>query len=148
MASARPADFDACRRAFWAFHWGVPPGRAARGCGPTDLPESTWQLGHLVRLELVDGRVVRAPRGVRIVADRYGRNAWFVSTGGVRLPAGFAPGRVAIIVYRSNKGGDVRHTYWHPFEGVRPRVRRDHEGLARFERAGSKYRITWRGFEG
>lgn len=149
--SRNPPAFDLLRAKlrFWAFHWGTPPDETLEVLGPRGVPTAVWQLGQLVGFELAGGVDARVWRGdVRLAADRYARNLYLVGPAPIVVPAGALPRRVRAIRYRTNKGYDGEYVYRHEFEGVRPVLALDDRGWPVLRRAGSGYRITWRGIEG
>lgn len=148
--SRNPPPFDLlrARAAYWAFHWGRPPRREFPVRGPRGIPTPVWQLGELVGLELRGGHDVWVRRGqVHLASDRFGERLYLVAEGPILVPHGPLPGRVLAIRYRTNKddGGDL---WRHAFEGRRPLFALDAQGWPVFRRAGSRFRITWRGIEG
>jgi hypothetical protein len=150
VSAAPSAEFDACVRAYWAFHWGVPPTRRRRVRGPRGIPGTTWQLGRLDGLELADGSYLCPDGRTYLATDRYGQRLWFVGQSPWVIGAGFRRQRIVAVVYWTNKGGRRQHAWRHEFGEGEPGARRpsltaDSEGCAVVDRAGSKYRITWRG---
>lgn len=145
-----PFDLAGARLAYWAFHWGRPPDRVLRVLGPRGVRVPVWQLGSLVGLELRSGEDVWVGRGlVHLAADRHGERLFLVSERPIRAlsPPGLLPDRVSAIRYRTNKDGGA-DLWRHAFEGVRPILATDAHGWPVLRRAGSAYRVTWRGIEG
>ena len=139
-------ELSGARRMYWAFHWGMPPRRNVRMLGPRGIPDAVAQLGALVALELASGaRLVPAGR-VQLATDSHGRALYLVAREDISLPPGTATGRLRAIEYRTNKGR--RTEVWrHDFD-ARPLLAVDDHGWPVIRRAGSKFRVTWRGIVG
>lgn len=138
---------------YWAFHWGIAARREFPVLAPRGAPRALAELGELVRLELVGGGVVE-PRGGRgrpgpvwLATDDGGGGLWLVARGGVVLDQGAPLGRIVAVSYRTRK--DSGGTRWrHAFEGTLPELVVDADGVPRIRRAGSRFRVTWRGIVG
>jgi hypothetical protein len=131
-------------------HWGRRAKRTLLCVGPKGMPETVAELGHLVDLKLVGGQVVAIRSGcVRLVTDTEGEGLYLVSETGLQLDPATPTGRIASIAYRTAKGMDTgRPIYEHAFEGRRPELAIDAEGFPIIRRAGSRFRVTWRGIVG
>ncbi len=140
-------DLHAARRMFWEFHWGLPPGRELRMGGPRGVPGATAQLGTLVALETVRGMVWPAEGRVHLATDRYGRRLFLLARDGIVVDRHSPAGRLVAIRYRTNKG-DGSAVWRHAFEGTRPVFGPDRDGWPVIRRAGSQFRVTWRGIVG
>jgi hypothetical protein len=146
-----PDDFDleGARDLFWQFHWGRPPTRELRVRGPRNVPGAVAQLGTLVALELDGGRGVWPKRDtIHLATNRRGRELYLVAPDGIQCDEEVAwPRRIVAIRYRTNKG-DGNEVWRHAFEGRRPLFQLDDEHWPEIVRAGSKFRVTWRGIVG
>lgn len=143
-----PFDLGRARLAYWAFHWGQPPDRELEVLGPRGVPIPVWQLGQLVGLELRCGEDIWVPRGrVHLASDQHGHRLYLVAGGRIVVPRGPLPDRVLAIRYRTNKDGG-NDVWRHAFEGTRPVCALDAGGWPVIRRAGSRFRITWRGIVG
>lgn len=147
---ARPDAFDleAERALYWRFHWGRPARQQLRARGPRGIPAGVAQLGTLVALELAGGAWVWPGQGtVHLATDRHGRSLFLCATAGVVADDKVRAGRIVAIRYRTNKG-DGAAIWRHEFEGRRPLFTFDDDGHPVIRRAGSRFRVTWRGIVG
>jgi len=142
-------DFFDARALYWSFHWGRPAARELDAVGPAGMPRVSVQLGHFVGVEFACGGSARPGRGstLYLASDRHGRRLYLLSPRGLEVDGRTPSGRVAAILYRTNKG-DGLEVWRHAFEGTRPWFGPNHHGWPVFRRAGSGYRVTWRGIEG
>lgn len=146
---APPDEFDleAARRMFWEFHWGLPSGRELELLGPRGVPAVTAQLGTLVAVETVGGMVWPKSGRIHLATDRHGKRLFLLSRDGIAVDRHTPAGRVVAIRYRTNKG-DGSAVWRHEFEGTRPVFGPDRDGWPVIRRAGSGFRVTWRGIVG
>lgn len=141
-------DFTDARDLYWSFHWGRPARREVPAHGPHRMPRVVAQLGTFVGLELVRGASVWPRAGTfHLASDRHGRRLFLVTETGIEVAAGTPSGRIEAILYRTNKG-DGSEVWRHAFEGTLPVFGPDKHGWPVIHRAGSGYRVTWRGIVG
>lgn len=133
---------------FWEFHWGRPPRRELRVRGPRGVPGAVAQLGTLVALELRGNHIEWPSRGtIHLATNRFGDELFLAASNGVRCDRRVHTGRIVAIRYRTNKG-DGDEVWRHAFEGRRPCLALDDQGWPVIRRAGSRFRVTWRGIVG
>lgn len=137
---------DQAARLHWQFHWGLPrTSRARRMQGPRGIPAAVAQLAVLEALELANGEEVKPAGQVHLATDTKGHALYLVAPGGVRCEC--PTGRIHAVRYRTRKdaGGD---RWRHEFDRPQPVLARNVEGAPVIRRAGSRYRVTWRGIVG
>jgi len=139
-------DVRRAERAYWAWHWGLPSRRRLHVGAPPGAPAVLVQLGTFVELELSNGeRLLPSSGRVYLAADERGRNLYLVAQDGITV-AGVQSSTISAVLYRTNKG-DGTEVWRHAFEGRRPRLEL-RDGWPVIARAGSRYRVTWRGIVG
>ena len=134
---------NAAARMHWEFHWGLPKtARSRRMQGPRGIPAAVAQLAVLEALELASGEEVKPAGQVHLATDAQGQALYLVAPGGVRCEC--PTGRIEAIRYRTRK--DDGGTRWrHEFSRPLPLLTRNRDGAPVIRRAGSRFRVTWRG---
>jgi hypothetical protein len=133
------------RDMYWRFHWGIPPTRAFRVEGPRGVPPALAQLAEFKNFELVNGGLIKPSGRVHLATDAKGQNLYLVARNPVRHEGG--GGRIHAVTYKTKKdaGGQL---FRHEFTQPGPIFTKDRDGAPVIRRAGSGFRVTWRGIEG
>lgn len=138
-------DTSAAADMYWRFHWGRPSTRTRRMVGPRGVPPVVAQLALLEALELTSGEEIRPVGQVHLATDATGDQLYLIAPGGVRHEG--PTGRIRAVRYRTRK--DAGGTRWrHEFDRPQPVLARNTEGAPVIRRAGSGYRVNWRGIVG
>lgn len=141
----------AADEAYQRFTWGHRSTRRFAAIGPKGMPGNVYSLGVLRDITLESGHQVAELAGavVHLCASPDGDALYLVAPGGVRCNERTPTGRILAIAYCARKGADRRRViYEHEFESPRPRFEIGRHGEPLIRRAGSSFRVEWRGIVG